>query len=92
MCAQKSVKESLRIPFPTIINIGIGIGVLLIGWMLLPLSLLPLYSIQLWEECSRFGEGVVDIGDIQLVGEGERLLIDLSASDDKHLLFACAAR
>ena len=92
MCAQKSVKEPLRIPFPTIINIGIRIGVLFIRRMLLSIGFFPLCSIQLWEECSRFGESMVDIGDIQFVSKGERLPIDLSASDDKYLLFACAAR
>ena len=90
MRAQKSVKVPLRIPFPAVIDVGIGIGILLIGWMCLSLYLLPLCGIQLREEGGSVGESVVDAGDIQAIGEGKGLLIDLSTSDDEHLLLACA--
>ena len=92
MCAQKSVKVPLRIPFPAVIDVSIGIGILLIGRMFLSLGLLPLRGIQLREEGGSVGESVVDAGDIQAIGEGKGLPIDLSTSDDEHLLLACAQR
>ena len=81
------MKRPLRFPFPPIINIGIGIGVLLVGFVLFAFHFVPLRRIERRKEDVRLVEKVVDTGDIEPVGQLDSLLINLAATDDEHLLF-----